>query len=66
MAEDKYTKHTLTGDTPFHRPRKFSVRMTLTNTVIIPTFGALRDRRVPGQKHTHTNKDKPELDAMSG
>lgn len=32
----------LTGETPFHRLRNFSVLTTLMKTVNIPTFGALQ------------------------
>lgn len=32
----------LTGETPFHRLKKFSVLIILMNTVTIPTFGALQ------------------------
>ena len=43
ILENNKQGQLLTGETPFHRLKKFSVLMTLMKTVNIPTLGALQD-----------------------
>lgn len=43
MLKNKKQGQLLTGETPFHRLKKFSVLITLMKTANIPTFGALQD-----------------------
>ncbi len=58
---DTSAKYTwLTGETPFHRPSSFSVRITLKKTVIIPTLGALRDKDKNRNGHGHRETKKGE------
>ncbi len=63
---DTSAKYTwLTGETPFHRPSSFSVRITLKKTVIIPTLGALRDKDKNRNGHGHRETKKGGTDRTS-